>query len=89
MGGKHIPLLFTNHFKIQINNMSNHTALKDNGTRYDVVRKFDSEYAMEIGKRYERVLFNLSWEDAETEKNNMNLYHLDDLTACFYIEQSR
>ena len=53
--------------------------------RYDVVRKFTSEYAQGMGMRYERVIFNLSWEQANNEKENMNLYHLDDCTDCFFI----
>ena len=57
--------------------------------RYDVVRKFTSEYARGMGRRYERVVLNLTWEQAEIEKNNMNMYHLDDCTDCFYIEASR
>jgi hypothetical protein len=57
--------------------------------RYDVVRKFVIEYAIGMGKRYERVLFNLTWEQAEEEKNLMNLMHLDDCTEYFYIESTK
>jgi hypothetical protein len=61
---------------------------KTNGAMYDVVRKFTSEYARGMGIRYERVLFNLTWEEAELQKDLMNLYHGDDCTEYFYIEPS-
>lgn len=57
--------------------------------RYDVVRKFTTEYAMGMGRRYERVMFNLSWEEAETQKEMMNLYHLDECTEYFFTEYSK
>ena len=57
--------------------------------KYDVVRKFTSDYAMGMGIRYERVVFNLTWEQAENEKDNMNMYHLNDCTDCFFIEASK
>jgi hypothetical protein len=57
--------------------------------RYNVVRKFTSEYAKGMGIRYERVAFNLSLADADNEKENMNLYHLDDCTDYFFVELSK
>jgi hypothetical protein len=63
--------------------------MPSNEAKYDIVRKFVTEYAMGMGKRYERVLFNLTWQDAETLKEQYNLYHLDDCTAYFFIEPTR
>lgn len=57
--------------------------------RYDVVRKFVKEYAIGMGQRYERVEFNLTWEQANIVKDNMNLSQIDDLTDYFYIEPSK
>ncbi len=57
--------------------------------RYDVVRKFTSEYARGMGRRYERVVLNLTWEHAEIEKDSMNLCRLDDCTDYFFIEPSK
>ena len=57
--------------------------------RYNVVRKFTNEYAKGMGIRYERVAFNLSLADADKEKENMNLYHLDDCTDYFFVELSK
>ena len=60
-----------------------------NETKYDVVRKFVREYAIGMGIYKEIVIHNLTWNDAEQEKNNMNLNHLDDCTEYFYIENSK
>ena len=57
-----------------------------NTARYDVVRKFDNEYAIGMCKRYERVIFNLTWDEAEQYKNDMNMYQLDEITEYFFIE---
>jgi len=59
-----------------------------NTARYDVVRKFDNEYAIGMGKRYERVIFNLTWDEAEQYKNDMNMYQLDEITEYFFIEST-
>jgi len=60
----------------------------NNEARYDIVRMFTREYALGMGIKQERVAFNLTWEQAEIEKDNMNLYHLDDCTSHFFIEAS-
>lgn len=60
-----------------------------NEVRYDVVRKFVKEYAIGMGQRYEIVDFNLTWEQANIVKDNMNLSQIDDLTEYFYIEPSK
>ena len=57
-----------------------------NEARYDVVRKFVTEYSIGMGQKYERIMFNLTWSEAEEHKDMMNMYHLDDCTECFYIE---
>lgn len=57
--------------------------------KYDVVRKFVKEYARGMGIRCEIVVFDLTWEEAEIQKDNMNMYHLDDCTDYFYIEASK
>jgi hypothetical protein len=63
--------------------------LPKNTARYDVVRKFVPEYVVGMGRKYERVMLNLSWEDANQQKDMMNLYHLDECTDYFYIEASQ
>ena len=60
--------------------------MPSNQVRYDVVRKFVSEYARGMGIRFERVVLNLTWDEAVQYKDNMNLYQLDDVTEYFYIE---
>jgi len=57
-------------------------------TRYDIVKKFTSEYRRGMGISKEIVMDNLSWEEANIQKDMMNMYHLDDTVACFYIETS-
>jgi hypothetical protein len=57
--------------------------------RYDVVKKFTSEYRRGMGMSKEIVMDNLTWEEANIQKDMMNMYHLDDTVACFYIESSR
>jgi hypothetical protein len=56
--------------------------------RYDVVKKFTSEYRRGMGMSKEIVMYNLTWEEANIQKDMMNMYHLDDTVACFYIETS-
>jgi len=58
-------------------------------TRYDVVKKFTNEYRRGMGISTEIVLHDLTWDKANIHKDIMNMYHLDDTTACFYIESSR
>jgi hypothetical protein len=60
-----------------------------NEARYDVVRKFVSEYARGMGIRFERVVLNLTWDEAVQYKDNMNLCQLDDCTEYYYIESSK
>ena len=60
-----------------------------NEARYDVVRKFVSDFAMGMGIQYERIMFNLTWDEAEQYKQEMNLYHLDDCTEYYYIESTQ
>jgi uncharacterized protein (DUF3820 family) len=64
------------------------TLTKSNEARYDVVRKFVKEYAIGMGRSKERVMYDLSWDEAEAHKNNMNMYQLDDCTEYFYIESA-
>lgn len=56
--------------------------------KYDVIRKFVSEFRIGMGKSKEIVLRNLSWDEANIHKDTMNLYQLDDCTEYFYIEAS-
>lgn len=57
--------------------------------RYDVVKAFTSEYKRGMGVSKETVMHDLSWEEANIQKDMMNAYHLDDTIRCFYIESSR
>ena len=56
--------------------------------RYDVVKKFTSEYKIGMGISKEIVLFNLSWDEANIHKDAMNIYQLDDTIQHYYIESS-
>ncbi len=57
--------------------------------KYDVIRKFVYEFRIGMGKSKEIVLRNLSWDEANMHKDEMNLYQLDDCTEYFYIEASK
>jgi hypothetical protein len=57
--------------------------------RYDVGKLFTTEYRIGMGMSKEIVFDNLSWEEASTQKDLMNMYHLDDTIQHFYIETSR
>ena len=57
--------------------------------KYDVVKKFTTEYRIGMGRSKEIVIHDLTWEQAEIEKDSMNMYHLDETIECFYIESSR
>jgi hypothetical protein len=57
--------------------------------KYDVVRKFVSEYIIGMGKRYEIVMEGLSFEDAEQYKDAMNIHELNDITDYFFVQYSK
>lgn len=61
----------------------------NNEARYDVVRKYTHEYGMGMGIWREVEVENLSWNEAEQEKNNLNMGYLDDITECYYIENRK
>ena len=81
-------LLAQNWFKIPTTPTTTNTLTKSNEARYDVVRKFVKEYAVGMGRSKERVMYDLSWDEAEAHKDSMNMYHLDDCTEYFYIESA-
>jgi hypothetical protein len=56
--------------------------------KYDIVRKYVKEYALGMCKSYEIEMTNLTWEQANQYKDDLNLYHLDDITDYFYINAS-
>lgn len=58
-------------------------------TTYDIIRKYVRDYAMAMGKSKEIEMTGLTWEQANEYKDNLNLYHLDDITQCFYINASQ
>lgn len=60
-----------------------------NQTTYDVIRKYVREYAIGMGKSKEIEMTNLTWEQANQYKDDLNLYHLDDTTDYYYINQSQ
>jgi hypothetical protein len=57
--------------------------------KYDVVKKFTTDYRMGMGRSKEIVEYNLTWDNAVIQKDMMNMYHLDETIECFYIESSR
>jgi hypothetical protein len=57
--------------------------------KYDVIRKFVYEFRIGMGKSKEIVLRNLSWDEANMHKDEMNLCKIDDCTDYFYIQPSR
>ena len=57
--------------------------------RYEVVRKFVNEYVRGMGVRHETVAANLSYFEANELKSNMNIYHLDDVTDYFFVQQTK
>jgi hypothetical protein len=56
--------------------------------KYDIIRKYVKEYALGMGKSKEIEMINLTWEQANQYKDDLNLYHLDDITDYFYINAS-
>lgn len=56
---------------------------------YDIIRKYVREYALGMGKSKEIEIRNLTWEQANQYKDDLNLYHLDDTTEYYYINQSQ
>jgi hypothetical protein len=56
--------------------------------KYDIVRKYVKEYALGMCKSYEIEMTNLTWDEANQYKDDLNLYHLDDITDYFYINAS-
>lgn len=59
-----------------------------NQTTYDVIRKYVREYAIGMGKSKDIEITGLTWEQANQYKDDLNLYHLDDTTDYYYINQS-
>ena len=53
--------------------------------KYDIVRKYVKEYALGMCKSYEIEITNLTWDEAQVQKDMLNIYHLDDITDYFYI----
>jgi len=60
-----------------------------NQTTYDVIRKYVREYAIGMGKSKDIEITGLTWEQANQYKDDLNLYHLDDTTDYYYINQSQ
>jgi hypothetical protein len=58
-------------------------------TTYDIIRKYVKEYALGMGKSKEIEMTNLTWEQANQYKDDLNMYHLDDTTDYFYINQTQ
>jgi len=58
-------------------------------TTYDIIRKYVKEYALGMGKSKEIEMTNLTWEQANQYKDDLNMYHLDDTTDYYYINQSQ
>ncbi len=56
--------------------------------KYDIIRKYVKEYALGMGKYKEIEMTNLTWDEANQYKDDLNLYHLDDTTDYFYINAS-
>ena len=81
-------LLAQDWFKIPTTPTNTNTLTKSNEARYDVVKKFVKEYAIGMGISKERVMYDLTWDEAEQHKNDMNMCHLDDCTEYFYIESA-
>jgi hypothetical protein len=65
------------------------TTTTSNEARYDVVKWYTSEYRSAFGITKEVEVYNLSWDEAEEQKNLLNLFHLDDTIKCFGIENRR
>jgi hypothetical protein len=57
--------------------------------KYDVIRFFTDDYRMAFGQKFEIMFFNLSWDEAEAQKNLLNLYQLDDTTKFFGTDYSK
>ena len=60
-----------------------------NQPTYDIIRKYVREYAIGMGKSKEIEITNLTWEQANQYKDDLNMYHLDDTTEYYYINQSQ
>ena len=58
-------------------------------TTYDIIRKYVKEYALGMGKSKDIEMTDLTWEQANQYKDDLNLYHLDDTTEYYYINQSK
>lgn len=54
--------------------------------RYDVIRKYTTEYGIGMGIYKEIEISNLTWDEAEAYKDMLNLYHLDETTQYYYTE---
>ena len=65
------------------------TTTTSNGARYDVVKWYTSEYRSAWGITKEVEVYNLSWDEAEEQKNLLNMFHLDDTIKCFGIENRK
>ena len=52
---------------------------------YDVVRKYVKDYANAMTKQYDIEMSNLTWDEAQIQKDNLNMYHLDDITQYYFI----
>jgi len=61
---------------------------RNDNNKYDIVIKYTKEYRLGMAVSNEIVITGLSWEEANIQKDNMNLYHLDDRIDCYYIETS-
>lgn len=57
--------------------------------KYDIIRKYVKDYANAMTKQYDIEMSNLTWEEAQIHKDNLNIYHLDDITEYFYINQTQ
>jgi hypothetical protein len=60
-----------------------------NQPTYDIIRKYVREYARGMGKSKEIEMTNLTWEQANQYKDDLNMYHLDETTDYYYINQSQ
>jgi hypothetical protein len=61
----------------------------DNGTvTYNVVRIYIKDYSNAMGISKQIEYENLSFSDAKSLCENMNMYDLNDITHCFFVEKS-
>jgi hypothetical protein len=57
--------------------------------KYDIIKKYVKEYAIGMGKSKDIEMTGLTWEEANEYKDNLNMYHIDDITDYYYINQSQ